>query len=270
MSNLYDILNVTKNATDVEIKNAYKKMLLKYHPDKNNIDDSTSKFIEIRNAYETLIDKQKRNNYDKQHKYPTIYDSIKSFCTNISPNYDIIINIIASKYYKSEDNLKDDINNMNFGNILGNIFNIDIINVYLLDKYNGYVNVNNIIIPLNNIIYNKKYIIKNKKIKFVYHTHTTFIEIDNKHLALVYKISLYKYLYGGNINIEHIDGEIINVEFAHFIDSVPIVEIKNKGLLYDNKFRGNLYIYFTIEGINDNINDEFSNKIKEILYNLFI
>ncbi len=63
--NLYEILGVSKTATDAEIKSAYRKSALKYHPDKHKGDkDSEQKFKEINVAYEVLSDKQKRQQYD--------------------------------------------------------------------------------------------------------------------------------------------------------------------------------------------------------------
>ena len=64
---LYDTLGVSANATDNEIKKSYRKLALKYHPDRNkdNKEESESKFKEISSAYEILSDKDKRSNYDK-------------------------------------------------------------------------------------------------------------------------------------------------------------------------------------------------------------
>jgi len=64
---LYDTLGVSENATDNEIKKSYRKLALKYHPDRNkdNKEESESKFKEISSAYEILSDKEKRSNYDK-------------------------------------------------------------------------------------------------------------------------------------------------------------------------------------------------------------
>lgn len=62
---LYETLGVGKSATDQEIKSAYRKLALKYHPDKHKGDkDSESKFKEINQAYEVLSDKKKRQQYD--------------------------------------------------------------------------------------------------------------------------------------------------------------------------------------------------------------
>ena len=60
----YNILNVDRNATDDEIKKSYRALSYKYHPDRNNNEDTGSKMKEINEAYETLKDPQKKKMYD--------------------------------------------------------------------------------------------------------------------------------------------------------------------------------------------------------------
>ena len=64
MKNYYEILGVSKEATAEEIKKSYRKLSLKYHPDKNP--DGEDKFKEISEAYSILSDNEKRNKYDKR------------------------------------------------------------------------------------------------------------------------------------------------------------------------------------------------------------
>lgn len=60
----YDILGVKRDATDSEIKSAYRKLARKFHPDVNKTKEAESKFKDINEAYEVLGDRQKRQRYD--------------------------------------------------------------------------------------------------------------------------------------------------------------------------------------------------------------
>ncbi len=62
--NFYEILGVKKNADEAALKKAYRKLSMKYHPDRNSDEGAEDKFIEVSNAYETLSDSQKRAEYD--------------------------------------------------------------------------------------------------------------------------------------------------------------------------------------------------------------
>ncbi|MGB9625489.1 MAG: DnaJ domain-containing protein, partial [Phycisphaerae bacterium] len=62
----YEVLGVSRNASEQEIKRAYRKLAKQYHPDRNPGDPkATEKFKEVQQAYEVLSDKTKREQYDR-------------------------------------------------------------------------------------------------------------------------------------------------------------------------------------------------------------
>lgn len=61
----YDVLGVAKGASAEELKRAYRKQALEWHPDRNRSSEATQKFKEINEAYEVLADSQKRAAYDQ-------------------------------------------------------------------------------------------------------------------------------------------------------------------------------------------------------------
>lgn len=89
MKNYYYFLSVKENASEEDIKKAYRKLSLKYHPDKNPNDEFFAhRFMEIQEAYETLGDKEKRRIYDDNLSHqqrtfrPNLPPVIKSFAVN--------------------------------------------------------------------------------------------------------------------------------------------------------------------------------------------
>lgn len=91
MKDYYTILQISRSATSVEIKNAFRNLSKKYHPDVNKASDAASIFIEIKEAYEVLIDDERRVHYNqlldyanhKQKQKVNISPTIKTFyCDN--------------------------------------------------------------------------------------------------------------------------------------------------------------------------------------------
>ena len=68
MNNYYEILGVSKDATQDDIKKAYRKLAIQYHPDKNP--DGAEKFKEIATAYDAIGDETKRKDYDNRLNNP--------------------------------------------------------------------------------------------------------------------------------------------------------------------------------------------------------
>ena len=107
MKDLYDILGVSKTATQSEIERAYKEKAQKIHPDKGGEHES---FIELARAYDTLKDSQKRRLYDvngnsdeTQNIYVAAVDTIKVLAVQL-------INTIGSELITRNGDLIDIIN----------------------------------------------------------------------------------------------------------------------------------------------------------------
>jgi DnaJ-class molecular chaperone len=66
----YDILGVNENASDSDIKQAYRSLSFKFHPDRNSSAEAGERIRDINEAYETLIDKSKRKQYDMRGAHP--------------------------------------------------------------------------------------------------------------------------------------------------------------------------------------------------------
>lgn len=62
----YSVLGVSNDSNEEEIRKAYKRLALRYHPDKNSDADAEDKFKQIAQAYDVLTDPEKRNIYDQQ------------------------------------------------------------------------------------------------------------------------------------------------------------------------------------------------------------
>jgi molecular chaperone DnaJ len=61
----YEVLGISRNSSDDEIRGAFRKLAFKYHPDRNAAADAEDKFKEINEAYEVLSDQQRRREYDQ-------------------------------------------------------------------------------------------------------------------------------------------------------------------------------------------------------------
>lgn len=81
-NNLYELLEIEPNSSNDKIKKAWKKLALKYHPDKNN-NKSCQKFLKIKYAYDILSDENSRSEYDKKVQFNNMFN------TNFSNGFDI-------------------------------------------------------------------------------------------------------------------------------------------------------------------------------------
>ena len=69
-TDLYDLLNVTKDATELDFKKAYRKFAIKLHPDKNHAPEAGEAFKKVSAAYACLSDPDKKAVYDRYGEDP--------------------------------------------------------------------------------------------------------------------------------------------------------------------------------------------------------
>ncbi len=121
MVTYYKILNISEDANFEEIKKAYHRSALKYHPDKNKNEDAENKFKEVVEAYEVLSDPYKKQRYDNSLKHKL------NFEFKLSPEI-----LRFSRYFFSDENIdkftnitqviNKEISNLNLPPYFDNIF----------------------------------------------------------------------------------------------------------------------------------------------------
>jgi len=271
---LYSILEVKENSTLNDIKKAYKKLALKYHPDKTNMD--STKFIEISNAYSILSDENKRKEYNNilkrsNHKYKdeniieNMLDNLKSL---IKDEYyqkillifgDKLINILLENGSLSFNSL---IFNHNFLDIditvkytLEEVINLkekiitynrktrDIFteSIFPIDYYQNYENEG------EEIIFSNDFCIRgdiNINISITNKTYNGYTyEILNTDLYTTLKKRIKK---DGNFSIKYINGKKLKFNIDELekerIDIGYIIKIPNLGLYYQDEKSNNISI----------------------------
>lgn len=84
MKDYYNILGVERGCTQADIKKAYRKLAIKYHPDKNP--DGDAKFKEIAEAYGVLGDEEKRKNYDRGGSAGSTFEDLRDMFAGFGAN----------------------------------------------------------------------------------------------------------------------------------------------------------------------------------------
>ena len=132
-TNYYETLGLSNNASTIEIKRAYRKLAMKYHPDRNQGDEEWAhdKFKDINEAFNVLGDPEKRKQYDHFGVIDNIGDIFGNQATPMA--YDDFIN----GFDESEDGLLDDIFGDSFG---GGFVSYKIKRKFGKLKYSGFQN----------------------------------------------------------------------------------------------------------------------------------
>jgi DnaJ-class molecular chaperone len=277
--NYYDILGVSKTATDNEIKKAYRALSLQYHPDRNQTEEAKTKILQINEAYETLSDTTLKHAYDNKSNNNQINpdemfsdmnnifnmmfnggnipSNIKIFHNGHGPNifhnqtFHFITKpkpIVVEAHISMNDSYNGCIFKLEIirhvqNNSIENTTETEIIHINIPPGIN--TNETIIINDKGNIVNNIKGPIH---LKIVVNNESVFIR-ENLNLIYNMKISLKEALCGFMYDIQHLNGNKINLNCN--INS-PVIKpgfnkiIQNLGMRRDNVC-GNLIIKFDIE-----------------------
>lgn len=255
MDNLYNILNVNKNCLKNDIKKAYNKLAVIWHPDKNKSEEAKEKYQKIRLAYDILIDDKKRAYYDEtgeieqknremdQNEFFSKFGGIPGF-SNMFGNFGEfnnvlqldIVHIITVKINDIYNGYK---NKIQYKKILysGNTREIQIKTIDI-DLPIGFNPRDKILIKkggneIKNINVNK---VGNLIIEIRLQKPTNFnINQQTMELHSTQKITLEQSLCGISMSIKLPNNEVIKYHYSNIIQPNKFYEIKNKGIPYIDK-----------------------------------
>lgn len=224
----YNILGLKKTAKKEEIKNAYKKLVLKFHPDKNNDIDAQEKFQKIHLSYQILSDPLKKKKYDQltNNQKSKIIDNIKKILHDLFDKK-ILLQILV------DDTIKSYLINNQYEELRSYIYNK--IYIFLMSK----LNLDNIITTKDNdltSIFIKSNDVKNEKYYNVMGNASSFesSELSDTHSS---EINLQITI---NTNLEEIYFDKLKELTIHrhrYINDEYILEEKKLLIpLYDDKY----------------------------------
>jgi DnaJ-class molecular chaperone len=220
MSDYYKVLDIPENASQDEIKKAYRKLSLKLHPDRNN--GNTEKFQELNEAYTVLSDERQRQQYDMQSKF------------------------------SGNPEMPEDILNMMFSNIFGghpggnvnmqNPFNVQfpfgMFNGGNVQIFKNGVPVNMNGMNMNGINMNQAF---NKPTPII---KTVKISLEEAYMGCSKPLEVERMVQDGNINKS--EKETIYISIPKGIDDGEMLILREKGNVLSETNKGDLKVFIEI------------------------
>lgn len=272
----YQILNISQQATNEDIKKAYRKLSKKYHPDMPDGDEDT--FKRITEAYEVLIDPQKRKQYDQQFQSDFSYYSNHFYWgnTDYANDFDEYFTHFArSRFNGNKDyRVKLDISlEEGYNGITKTIFNPQGISVNVnipsgvehntIYRYDGlgYIKY----FDSNNPYKNYKSSISGDLVVIININNDDIFQLENKDVYTQIEVPWYDLILGGKVEINSfISNETLKFNIPENTKPNIKFRLKNKGYPiqpHSNK-RGNFYCLINVKY--PELSKNHKEKIKEI------
>jgi len=257
----YEILGLAKNASDDDIKKAYRKLASKYHPDKVQGDAEKAavevKFKEAKEAYEILSDAEKRNQYDAYgHNGPQPQGQQWTHTTMHPGNMDEMLKSFFSKSHTFNEGM--------FGQQPRQT--VHIVNISLADAYIGKtIRIDSkatINIP-RGVRTGTKFYADSKFFRIDIQPHYKF-KRANDDLLVDIEVNAVEAMLGIGAELEHLDGAKLQFTIPAGIQPGQIVKLSSKGMKNPETDRhGDMLIRISVS-IPQNINDVEKAALKNI------
>jgi len=249
MRELYKLLGIQENATEQEIKKAYRKLAKEYHPDVNKTKEAEEKFKEINAAYEVLSDKNKRAQYD------SVGDSVfgdNGFQTYSQQHSDVDLNDILNQMFGNGFNAGFS----NFGAGFGNEYDLDKhVKVKIpLEKAikGGKININGYTVPFpENVGNGTKIRVKGKGNTYkdsvgdlyiqLIVVGDNFFNLDHNTIHTSVELNIKEAIFGTNKEI-NLYGDLIKIKIPKDIKYGQQLRVRGKGLHNDNLIVHCIYV----------------------------
>jgi len=223
----YEILGLPKNASDEDIKKAYRTAAMKYHPDRNKEPGSEDKFKEAKEAYECLGDSEKRQQYDQHgHNDPFAHGRRQTWQFNAGDDHinNVFNNIFGNRGFRVHEGV--------FGQQQPHQQVIHIITISLADAYTGRTikpDTKTVINIPKGVRSGTTFFAEGKLYRVDVQQHQKFMRsLDD--LMIDIEITAIEAMLGVEVVLEHLDGSKLQFNVPISIQHGQIIKLNAKGM----------------------------------------